>query len=327
MTMPMSKAVDVSIVIVSWNTRDILRNCLQSIFSEARRVAFEIILVDNHSADGSADMVATEFPQVRLIRNADNLGFAAANNQGIAVASGRYVLLLNSDTVILDGAIDKAVHYADSRPRAAVVGCHTLGPKGNLQYNCFQFPSLLNLALSLTRLQTMFWYNRFFGRARLGWWDYSTERAVDAVAGCFMLARRAAIDEVGPMSEEYFMYSEDTDWCWRFRRAGWHVMYTPDATIRHLGRCSSSQAPMDMHLLERRSLLMFLEKKSGRIVRWLANGMFCAASLLRLPVLAVQRFAGGRTSETTRLQWAMSLAALRFHFLGRLPATDRGSGR
>ncbi len=319
------RKLDVSIIIVNWNTRDVLRDCLQSIQDSAGRVAYEIIVVDNASSDGSADTVAREFPGVRLIQNPKNVGFAAANNQGITVAGGRYVLLLNSDTVVLDGAIAAAVRFADAHPRAGIVGCHTRGPTGNLQYNCYLFPSLLNLALSLTQLQTLFWHHRFFGRSRFGWWDYKSVREVDAIAGCFMLARKAAVDQVGPMCEDYFMYSEDTDWCWRFHRAGWKVLYTPDATIRHLGRCSSSQAAMEMRLLERRSLLIFLEKKSGKLARWVANLMFCVASLARLPILGVQRLIGGRAAESASQQWALSRAALRFHFCGRLPGPERAS--
>jgi len=320
-------ALDVSIVIVSWNTRDILRECLRSIYGAAGEVAFEIILVDNNSADGSADMAAEEFPEVRLIRNAENRGFAAGNNQGIAVARGRYVLLLNSDTVVLDGAIASAVRFADAHPRAAIVGCHTRGPTGNLQYNCYRFPSLLNLGLSLSRLHSTLWKYPFFGRSRYANWDYSGVREVDAVAGCFMLARKAAIDQVGPMCEDYFMYSEDTDWCWRFNQAGWKIMYTSDATIRHLGGCSSSQAATDMHLLERRSLLMFLERKSGKLARWTANLMFCVASLLRLSIVGARRIFGGQAGEAAKRQWAISLAALRFHALGRLPGPDRSPVR
>jgi GT2 family glycosyltransferase len=321
------RKLDVSIVIVNWNTRDILRDCLQSIQDSAGRVAYEIIVVDNASSDGSADTVGREFPGVRLIQNTKNVGFAAANNQGIAVARGRYVLLLNSDTVVLDGAIATAVRFADAHPRAGIVGCHTRGPTGNLQYNCYLFSSLLNLALSLTRLQTLFWHHRFFGRSRFGWWDYKSVREVDAVAGFFMLARKTAIDQVGPMCEDYFMYSEDTDWCWRFHRAGWKIMYTPDATIRHLGGCSSSQAAMEMRLLERRSFLMFLEKKSGKLARRVANLMFCVASLARLLILGVQRLFGGRAAESARQQWALSLATLRFHFFGRLPGPEWASIR
>ena len=129
------------------------------------------------------------------------------------------------------------------------------------------------------------------------------------------------------MCEDYFMYSEDTDWCWRFHQAGWKIIYTPDATIRHLGGCSSSQAAADMHLLERRSLLIFLEKRSGKATRWIANLMFCAASLVRLTIVGVRRLFGGRTGELAKRQWALSIAALRFHALGRLPGPERASVR
>ncbi len=310
--------IDVSIVIVSWNTRDITRNCLKSIYAAAGDVAFEIILIDNKSCDNSAEMVAAEFPMVRLLCNGTNAGFAAANNQGMAVSRGRHVLLLNSDTVVLDGAIAKAVAFADANPKAGMIGCQTRCLNGDIQYNCYLFPSLLNLALSLTKLQVLFWHQPFFGRYRLGWWDYQSVREVDGIAGCFMLARKAAIDHVGPMSEEYFMYSEDTDWCWRFHRAGWKVFYTPEPRIVHLGGSSTAQAATDMHLMERRSLLMFLEKKSGKLVRWIANGMFCVATLMRVLLLSVQRLAGGTVRDSAIDKWAKSMAALRFHLPGLL---------
>lgn len=310
--------VDVSVVIVNWNTRDITRNCLNSVHAASGPVAYEIIVVDNGSSDGSADMICKEFPNVELIRNSNNVGFAAANNQGIRIAQGRYVLLLNSDTIVKDAAIAKAVAFADAHPEAGLVGCQTRCPNGAIQYNCYLYPSLLNLVLSLTKLQVLFWHHRFFGRYRLGWWDYRSVREVDGIAGCFMLARNSAIDQVGPMSEEYFMYSEDTDWCWRFRRAGWKVLYTPEPVIVHLGGCSSSQAATDMHLLERRSLLMFLEKKSGRLVRWIANTMFCAATLLRFILLSMQRALGGPRRSAAQTKWAKTIAALRFHLPGLL---------
>lgn len=308
--------IDVSIVIVSWNTRDVTRACLRSLYESAGPVNFEVILVDNDSRDGTTDMVAQEFPHVRLIRNQRNAGFAAANNQGMNMAKGRYILLLNSDTIVLDGAIAKSVMFADANPQAGLVGCRTLCSNGDLQYNCYLFPSLLNLALSLTKLQMLFWYKPFFGRYRLGWWDYNSVRQVDGIAGCFMLARREAITKVGPMSEEYFMYSEDIDWCWRFGKSGWKVLYTPDPVIIHLGGCSASQAATEMHLMERRSLLMFLEKKSGRHVRWIANAMYCAATLCRMGMLAAEKGLGGRQGDPGQEKWFKAIAALRFHLSG-----------
>ncbi|MBI1826306.1 MAG: glycosyltransferase family 2 protein [Planctomycetes bacterium] len=313
-----TSGIDVSVVIVSWNTRDVLRDCLQSIREKAGRVTCEVIVIDNNSADGSADMVAAEFPDFRLIRNRSNGGFASANNQGIAISNSRYVLLLNPDTLIRGAAITKSVHFADSHPDAAVVGCKTYGGTGCMQYNCYLYPSLLNVALSLSHLQTHYWYHPFFGRARLGWWDYDSPREVEAVAGCFMLVRRTAIDQVGPMSDEYFMYSEDTEWCWRFKQAGWKIMYTPDAVITHFGQCSSSQAARSMRLMERQSLLVFLEKKSGKFERFLANGMFAAASFAKLPWLYLKKWTQGARDGDALKELNLCIAALRFHLLGKV---------
>ncbi len=315
----MTPSIDVSVIIVNWNTRELLRDCLASVYAETRGIGLEVIVVDNASSDGSAVMVEAEFPQVRLIRNPDNRGFAAANNQGIAIATGRYVLLLNSDTRVLDRAISRSVEFADAHPEAGVVGCRTLLPDGTVQQNCYQFPSLLNLGLSLSRLPMLFPRNRFFGRARMTWWAYDTVMPVDVVAGCFMLVRREALDQVGPMAEEYFMYSEDTDWCWRFHRAGWKVLYTPEPTITHYWKGSSSQCAADMHILQRRSVLMFLEKKSGKLARALANLMFCVSSLLKLPVLMMCRIGAGPRAQAARRQWALTVTALRFHLTGRVP--------
>jgi GT2 family glycosyltransferase len=309
--------IDVSVIIVNWNTRDLLRDCLNSLRERAGDVSREVIVVDNASCDRSADMVAAECPEVRLVANDDNRGFAAANNQGIALAGGRYVLLLNSDTRILDRGIEKVVRFADEHPQAAVVGARTLNADGTLQWNCYQFPSLLNLALSLSRLFVLFPRNRFFGRARMTWWDYDTVREVDAVAGCFMLVRRTAIDDVGPMPEEYFMYSEDTDWCWQFHRKGYKTMYTPETVVMHLREASSSQCVEDMHVLQRRSLLTFLEKKSGKTTRRLANVMFTLASAGRLLSLGMIRLGSKQLSDSSNRQWRLSTAALRFHLFGQ----------
>ena len=151
-----TKVVDVSIIIVNWNTRDILRNCLRSVYEQTLGIDYEVIVVDNASADGSAEMVAAEFFQVRLIRNAENRGFAAANNQGIAIAEGMYILLLNPDTIVLDGAIQKSIAFADQYPSSGVVGIQTHRPDGTLQHNCFQFTSILNMLISMVGLNKIF---------------------------------------------------------------------------------------------------------------------------------------------------------------------------
>lgn len=217
-------------------------------------------MVDNASADGSVEMVRREFPHVRVIENVENRGFASANNQGIAVATGRYVLLLNSDTVVLDGAIAKTVAFADAHPDAAVVGCRALNADRTLQPTCSMYPSLFNMLLSSIYLYKAFPRNRLFGREHMTWWDYDAVREVEVVSGCFMLIRREAIDQVGVMDEGFFMYAEETDWCYRFKQAGWKVFYAPAGQIVHLGGKSSEQAKSEMTLQLRSGILRFFRK-------------------------------------------------------------------
>jgi len=255
--------MDLSIVIVNWNTRDILRDCLKSVFEQTEGITFEVIVVDNASVDGSAAMVKGDFPKVTLVENGDNRGFSAANNQGMRVAKGRYLLLLNSDTVVLDNAIAKAVQFADRHKDSAVVGCRVLNADRTLQPTCFMFPSVLNLALSATYLYKMFPLSRFLGRERMTWWGRDDIREVEVVTGCFMLVRKGAIEQVGVMDERFFMYAEETDWCWRFREAGWRNVFFPGAEIIHLGGQSTRQVKPQMVLQLRAGILQFMRKHGG----------------------------------------------------------------
>ena len=254
------KQLDVSIIIVSWNTRNILRNCLQSIYEHAGKIDFEVIVIDNASTDSSSEMVRNDFKNAILIENSQNCGFAAATNQGITKAGGRYVLLLNSDTVILDNAISKVIAVADTNPDAAVIGCRVLNPDYTLQPTCFMFPSILNLLLSSTYLYKLFPRSRFFGRERMTWWDRNDTREVEVVTGCFMLVRKEAIEQVGVLDERFFMYAEETDWCYRFHKNKWRIIFTPDAQVIHLGGQSSQRIRSQMYLQLRGSILLFFRK-------------------------------------------------------------------
>lgn len=275
--------MDVSVIIVNWNTRDILRNCLTSVFQQTHGIEFEVIVIDNASSDGSVQMVKTEFPQVVLIENTENRGFAAANNQGMRIAKGRYILLLNSDTVVLAGAIQKTIAFADQHPHAAVVGCKVLNPDHSLQPSCFMFPSLLNLFLSATYLYKIFPKSRFFGRERMTWWQRDDVRQVDVVTGCFMLVRRKAIEQIGLMDEDFFMYAEETDWCFRFKQAGWQNLFYPDAQIIHLGGQSSKQVKVEMTIQLRRAILQFIKKNYGKIHFYLGRLLIIIFFLIRIP--------------------------------------------
>lgn len=275
--------MDVSIIIVNWNTKELLQNCLTSIYEQAGDVSYETIVVDNGSTDGSVDMVKAGFPQVVLIANTENRGFAAANNQGIGIAKGGYVLLLNSDTIVLDNAIGQVVSFADSHPESAVVGCRVLNPDRSLQQTCFMFPSVANMLLSSTYLYKLFPKSKLFGRERMTWWDRSNMREVDVVTGCFMLVRRGAIEQVGMMDEQFFMYGEETDWCYQFKQAGWKVMFTPSAEIIHLGRASSKQIKPEMRLQLSGSILLFFRKHKGWAQYILACLFTALFFLLRVP--------------------------------------------
>jgi GT2 family glycosyltransferase len=288
----------VSIVIVSWNTREVLRDCLRTVYEQTRDVAFEVIVVDNASTDGSAEMIRSAFPQTLPLVNSVNRGFAAANNQGLEAAQGRYVLLLNSDTQVLDGAIDKMVRFADAHPEAAAAACRVLNSDRTWQPTCFLFPSALNLLIAALYLNKLFPRSRLWGRERMTWWDGLEARAVDVVTGCFILVRREAIQQVGVLDESYFMYGEEADWCYRFRKAGWKVLFTPSAQIVHLGGVSSAQRKGPMCLQLRASLLLFLRKHRG-MASYVAGCAFVSLFfLLRLPLwLATAAASGGARAE------------------------------
>lgn len=219
--------LDLSIVIVTSNTRELLRNCLESVFENTSGVNYEVIVVDNSSTDGSVEMVERTFPCVKLIRNDENLGFAKGNNQGFAASKGTYILALNSDTVVQDNAILATARFMDEHPEAGAVGCRTVHPDGSLQLTYERFPTILTEIFYTTPLSRLFPHN--VAEDRDGYLD------VNWVQGSFLMLRRAALEEVG-MFDEMFSpaYSEETDLCYRLKQAGLRVYYYPDATIVHL---------------------------------------------------------------------------------------------
>lgn len=230
--------MDLSIVIVNWNTRDMLRDCLQSVYDGLRMsdeidVTAEIWVVDNGSEDGSQDMVRHEFPDIQLIANIKNRGFAGANNQALARAKGRYLLLLNSDTLIHGTVLRDSVGYMDAHDDVGVMGCRVLNTDGSLQITGSQFPSLLNLGLQATGLSRLPW--SFFDRYQMTRWDRKDERDLDVISGCYMMVRAQAMAQVGLLDEGFFFYGEETDWCVRFKRAGWRLVLAPVGEITHFG--------------------------------------------------------------------------------------------
>jgi hypothetical protein len=298
---------DLSIVIVSWNVRDLLRRCLQSICNpESRRgqqtlraggqppvggqsrigMALQVIVVDNASSDGSARMVRESFPDVRLVTNRENRGFPAANNQGIAAAEGRYVLLLNPDTEIVGDALRELVAFADQHPDVGMVGPQLLNADGTVQSSRRRFPTLATVFFESTWLQPAIVTSRSSGLLRsltaplrrtleryyLSDRPHDVTQDVDWITGAAMLARGEAIDDVGLMDEGFFMYSEELDWCRRFREAGWRVVYLPKAQIIHYVGKSSEQVVAARHIHFQTSKVRYVRKYHGALaaaaLRW-----------------------------------------------------------
>lgn len=234
----MSAPIRLSIVIVNWNTRQLLLEVLTSVRDNAPDFPYEVIVVDNGSADGSADLVRTEFPEYVLIANPDNRGFAAANNQGFAIARGEQILLLNSDTLVHGNVLAESVRFLDEHPDVGAMGCRVLNTDGTVQLTCSQFPSLLNQFLMATGLWTLRW-PKFFGRYLMTDWQRDSERDVDVITGCYLLVRRKVMDQVGVLDEAFFFFGEETDWCLRMRQAGWRLTFAPVGTITHHGSASA----------------------------------------------------------------------------------------
>ena len=272
---------DVSVIIVSFNTRDLLRECLHTLLAEVGSVRYELIVVDNASRDGSADMIAAEFPAVRLIRSATNLGFAAANNRGFAIAQGRYLVLLNSDAFLRSLALAKAVAYMDADPKIGLSGARLVGRDDSWQPSARLFPSPLNDFLSLSGLSARFPRSRFFGRMDRSWADPGEAAEVDWVPGAFSIIRHEILQQVGPFDESFFLYYEEVDLCRRIKVAGYKICYWPDVVVAHLGGESSktlqhlqlSSAGAQLTLWRLRSAYLYYRKQQGMVTAWLAKQM------------------------------------------------------
>jgi GT2 family glycosyltransferase len=240
---PASAHHDLSVVIVSFNTREVLRRCLETLESEASQVSLEILVVDNGSKDGSVDMVARDFPQVRLIHSGTNLGFAAANNLMFPEGLGRYFILLNSDAFLQPGCLQKAIDYMDRHPKAGLGGGRLIGEDGAWQPSARLFPSLFNDFLSMTGLAHKFRSSRFFGRADRTWADPLEATETDWVPGAFSIVRSTVLEQIGGFDDAFFLYYEEVDLCRRIKAAGYAIHYWPDLVVIHLGGESSKSMP------------------------------------------------------------------------------------
>jgi len=222
---------EVSVVVVTYNALPWLERCLESVRGH------ETIVVDNGSSDGSAALVRDRFPDATLVEQ-ENRGLAAGWNVGIERASGRYLLILNADAWVVGDAVERLVEFADAHPRAAVVGPRLRNPDGTLQRSVRGFPTLWRLATEYFFLRKLAPRSSLLNGFYAGGFDHDAVREADFVMGACMLVRREAVDEVGPLDESFFLFSEEVDWCYRFRRAGWQVLFFPGAEVVHVGGAS-----------------------------------------------------------------------------------------
>ncbi len=249
--------MDLSIIIVNWNAKEYLLSCVESICHTEEK-GWEIIVADNDSMDGSGREAKEAFPFIHVIQNRENLGFAKAVNQSLQKASGRYVLLLNPDTRVKNGAIQQLVSFMDGCSDAGIAGAQLLNPDGSKQNSIANFPSLATELLNKSLLRGLF-PKRFPGKER----DYSDPIEVDSVIGACMMVRRRALDEVGILDEDYFLFLEETDWCYRMKKVGWKVHHVPGAEIYHFQGKSAQIEKKRARVEYFRSRYHFFKKNRG----------------------------------------------------------------
>ena len=268
----------ISILIVSWNTRELLRDCLRSIQQTIPQELHQTIVVDNASSDGSAEMVARDFPWVELLRNDENLGFGRANNQAFAHARGEALLLLNPDTILHPQAVTRLVDLLKQQPRAGAAGPRILNPDGTLQVSIYPSPTLLRETwrlFHLDRLLPLSQYSRRKLAAR-------QPTPVDVLMGACMLIRRDIIDQIGLFDEQFFVYSEEVDLCRRIQQAGWQLVWLPDAEVTHFGGQSTRQVADAMFLELYRNKVKFFRKHGSSLSTPVYKGSLYLAAVVRL---------------------------------------------
>ncbi len=253
----------VSVIIVSWNTRELLRRCLNSVYASPPGLDLEVIVVDNGSHDGSVEMVRSHFPATNLIVTKENLGFARANNLAIARARGDYLLLLNADAELTGSALPDMVRCAHDDPAAGIVGPRLLNSDGTTQSSRRRFPTAATAVLESTVLQRWFPDHRALRAYYVLDRSDDDQQQVDWLVGACLLVRSEAARAAGPLDEGFFMYSEELDWCHRFAKHGWKVVYYPLARVIHHGGQSSDQAPFHRHTRFQYSKCRYFERRLG----------------------------------------------------------------
>lgn len=297
-----SHMLDLAICIPTLRARDLLRDCLRSIYAQTRRISFEIIVVDNNSQDGTLEMLRDEFPEVRVIANDHNAGFTKPTNQALRASTGRYALLLNNDTVILPGTLDRIVEFADAHPDAGIVTPKVLNRDGTLQKQCKRgLATPWELFCYFSGLATRFLNDPRFAGYLLTYLDENETHSVAAVSGSCMLIRREVLEQIGFLDEAFFAYQEDADYCFRARKAGWQIYYYPEAQVIHYASHGGSRINPYRSIWEwHRSYFIYYRKNLASRYFFLFNWFYYIVMFFKLLVALTvnffrrEKFAGSR---------------------------------
>jgi GT2 family glycosyltransferase len=252
--------MDISVIIVGWNAKRYLELCLESLASAPPRRSMEIIVVDNASSDGSAEMIESKFPHVKLIRSPENLGFAKGNNLAIRQSQGRYISTVNPDAKVLPGCLDALADFLDQNPTVGITGPRVLNPDLTLQSSCRRFPTLWNNFCPATGLTAAFKNSRFFSGEHMFFFPHDRTLAVDVLVGCFLMVRRETLEVVGLMDEGFYMYGDDLDWCRRCWKTGWKVVFFSGARAIHDRGAITAAYPVRFAIAQQRSVLYYWSK-------------------------------------------------------------------
>jgi len=253
-----------SIVIICWNDLNVIQNCLHSIYTRTHSTEFEVIISDNGSTDGSVEFIRQNFPQAVVVENRENLGFSKGNNAGIRVSHGEYVLILNPDTIIHEGALDRWIEFADRHPAAGAFGCRVLNPDGSYQFPAQPFPTIWRQWIAALYLRPLGYISNIFISDMYPGWKGDSERMIDWQCGCCVMFRGNLLKRIGGFDEQFFYQSEEVDLCHRVWQAGFPILYTPDASITHLGGQSVNRFPIKFALERYRNRYRYFYKYFGR---------------------------------------------------------------
>ena len=289
-----SLKVELSIIILTWNNQEVIKNCLDSIYSSAGDLNFEIIVVDNNSSDRTKEILKNSYPKVKLTTNVKNLGYAKGNNQGIEKSKGEFILLLNPDVKLIDDFLTKITKFLQEHPEAGALGPQLLNPDRSIQPSCREFPGYSAILWELSSLSHIFPGSKIFGRWRMRYFDHNSLAEVDQPMGSALLIRRKTLEEVGLFDTNFKMFFNDVDLCYRIKKAGWKIYFYPGAKAFHIKASSTQKAKAKMIFLSHWGFYKFLKKYrtgwANEILSIFLGGLLLLSSGLRILLFYLKTF-------------------------------------